>query len=87
MVGARGATVDSLGRGSPQGANPLVTTANHGRCYHVLRNADFAQRVGSSPTPTTILMRRYTVGVAGQTVNLLPNGSGCSTHSRRTNFK
>lgn len=50
MVGARGATVDSLGRGSPQGANPLITTANHGRCYHVLRNADFAQRVGSNPT-------------------------------------
>ena len=31
-------------------------------------------------------MRRYTVGVAGQTVNLLPNGSGCSTHSRCTNL-
>ena len=31
-------------------------------------------------------MRRYTVGVAGQTVNLLLNGSGGSTPSRRTNL-
>lgn len=31
-------------------------------------------------------MRRYTVVVAGQTVNLLLNGSGGSTPSRRTNF-
>lgn len=31
-------------------------------------------------------MRRYTVVVAGQTVNLLPNGSGGSTPSRRTSF-
>lgn len=31
-------------------------------------------------------MRRYTVGVAGQTVNLLPKGSGGSTPSRRTKF-
>ena len=31
-------------------------------------------------------MRRYTVGVAGQTVNLLSNGSVGSTPTRRTNF-
>ena len=31
-------------------------------------------------------MQRYTVEVAGATVNRLPFGSGCSTHSRCTNF-
>jgi hypothetical protein len=30
---------------------------------------------------------RYTVGVAGQTVNLLPSGSGGSTPSRYTKFR
>jgi hypothetical protein len=39
MAGAIGAAVDSLDRGSPQGANPLITIANHDQCYHVLRNA------------------------------------------------
>ena len=29
-------------------------------------------------------MQRYTVGVAVPTVNRMPFGSGCSTHSRRT---
>lgn len=32
-------------------------------------------------------MGGYTVEVAGQTVNLLPSGSGCSTHSPPTNIK
>jgi hypothetical protein len=31
-------------------------------------------------------MQRYTVGVAGLTVNQLSNDSGCSTHSRCTTF-
>jgi len=31
-------------------------------------------------------MQRYTVGVAGQTVNLLSSGSGGSTPSRCTNL-
>jgi hypothetical protein len=39
MDGASGATVDSLDRGSSQGANLLITIANPDQCYHVLRNA------------------------------------------------